>query len=185
MSETPESPPRIPPWWTDPTENVKKLVDAAMQRQDDLRAMESKHVRELMALRSSYDEKLRNAESNRIDAIRAVDVGAVNRAAEVATTQAQALATQLIATAEASRVQVQAAATAAVTSLAAALEPIQKDIRDLRDAQSRGLGVREQVVETRETTTQSRSSVGLVIGIIGGAVGFLSLILAFYLATKK
>jgi hypothetical protein len=149
----------IPPWWTDPTENVKKLVDAAMQRQDDLRVMESLHVRELLT-----------AESARIDAIRAVDVGAVQRAAEVQAAQAAALATQVTTTADAFR-----------ASIAAALEPIQKDIRDLRDAQSRGLGVREQVVESRDTSAATRLNLGAVVGVAGLII---ALVTVLYLLKK-
>lgn len=171
--------PPVPPWWTDPTENVKKLVDAAMQRQDDLRVMESRHIRELMDRDRQSAAALRTAETQRIDAIRAVDVGAVNRAAEVAATQAGALAAQLIATAEASRVQVAAAASASVTSLAAALEPIQKDIRDLRDAQSRGQGGKEQVVETRDGTRLN------VNAVIAGVAVLIALVTLVLYAVKK
>lgn len=183
---------QVPPWWTDPTKNVESLVEAAMQRQDDLREMEARHVREIIerdarharetnSLRDQKDSELRQAETARIDAIRAVDVGAVNRAAEVAATQAGALAAQLIATAEASRVQVAAAASASVTSLAAALEPIQKDIRDLRDAQSRGQGGKEQVTETREVHGDRRLDTGQLISWIIAATAIIALLVKFKL----
>jgi hypothetical protein len=145
-----------PPWWTDPTTNVISLVEAAMKRQDDLRNLEARHVGELAELRAHYDQKLREAETARIDAIRAVDVGAVNRAAEVAATQANTLAAQVATSAETLRTQVAAAATAATTALAAALEPIQKDIADLRRAQYEAQGQKTQVVES---TTGDRDSV--------------------------
>lgn len=148
----------------DPTDNVRELVDAAIVRLDDLREMGEKHARELAELRASYDRELREAESNRIDAIRAVDVGAVNRAAEVAATQATVLAAQLAATAEAARTQVAAAASAAVTGLAAALEPIQKDIQDLRKAQYEAQGVKAQAVET---TTRQQFTAGNLVAIAG------------------
>lgn len=180
---------QVPPWWTDPTKNVESLVEAAMRRQDNLREMQAlytgeiarireTHATYIAELRSGHEKELREAESGRIDAIRAVDVGAVNRAAEVAATQAGALAAQLIATAEASRVQVAAAASASVTSLAAALEPIQKDIRDLRDAQSRGQGGKEQVVETRDVRSDTRLNLNVLIGA-------LILALALYAAFHK
>lgn len=161
----------------DPTQNVLDLVTAAIQRQDDLREAESAHVREMMTLRAHFYQELREAESARIDAIRAVDVGAVNRAAEVAATQAGALAAQLIATAEASRVQVAAAASASVTSLAAALEPIQKDIRDLRDAQSRGQGGKEQ-------TTDTRLNIGAVLGGLSVLLALVFGVITVLLATR-
>lgn len=61
----------------DPTANVLQLVEAAIIRQDDLREADSRHAHELNELRASYQQKLREAETARIDAIRAVDVGAV------------------------------------------------------------------------------------------------------------
>jgi hypothetical protein len=166
-----ESTQPIPPWWTDPTKNVESLVAAAMLRQDDLRKAESVHVREIMILRSEYDKELRAAETNRIDAIRAVDVGAVQRAAEVQAAQAGALAAQVVATADAFRV-----------SIAAALEPIQKDIRDLRDAQSGSRGAKEQIVESREVRVGSRLDVGMVISIV---LAIITLITFALYVTKK
>lgn len=122
----------------DPTQNVLDLVEAAIQRQDDLRVSYNDSIRREMELRARHAEQLREIETARLDAIRAVDVGAVQRAAEVQATQAGALAAQVVATADAFRV-----------SLSAALEPIQKDIRDLRDAQSRTVGGRDQSGDTR------------------------------------
>lgn len=119
----------------DPTTNVLQLVEAATKRQDDLRLAEAAHIREVIKLRAEYDAMLRDAESKRIDAIRAVDVGAVNRAAEVATAVAQTLAAQVATSAETLRNQVTAASTAQTIALAAALEPIQKDIGELRKTQ--------------------------------------------------
>lgn len=150
----------------DPTKNVHDLVTAAIQRQDDLRDLESKHLRELADLRAHYDQRLRAAETARIDAIRAVDVGAVNRAAEVSATQAQTLATQVAVSAETLRTQVAAAATAASTALAAALEPIQKDIADLRRAQYEAQGQKTQVVETRDTSAAARLNVNTLMAVV-------------------
>ena len=90
----------------DPTENVKALTEAAVNRLDDLRNTETQHSKDLISiitknieemakLRADYDDRLRDAESKRIDAIRAVDVGAVQRAAEVSAAQAQTLAIQV------------------------------------------------------------------------------------------
>jgi hypothetical protein len=166
----------------DPTVNVLNLVREAIVRQDDLRDLEAAHQKYVAELRAAHAQELRAAETERINAIRAVDVGAVNRAAEVAATQAGALAAQLIATAEASRVQVAAAASASVTSLAAALEPIQKDIRDLRDAQSRGQGGKEQVVETREVRGETRLNTGTNLTAVSVLIGALILAVALYAA---
>ncbi len=150
----------------DPTQNVLDLVAAAIKRQDDLRAAESMHVRELALLRAEYQEELRAAETARIDAIRAVDVAAVQQAATAAETRATALAAQVAASAEAMRSQVAAAASAAATSLAAALEPVQKDIADLRRAQYEAQGQKTQTVE-------NRSSNQLVVGAVAAIGGLL------------
>jgi len=147
----------------DPTQNVLDLVDAAIARQDDLRAMESRHLREVMDMRAKYDEMLREAETARINAIRAVDVGAVNRAAEVAAAAASALAAQVTASADAMRNTVLAAATSARAELAAAIEPIRKDIDDLRKTQWAAQGGRANVVETREARGDSRLNVNTLI----------------------
>ena len=150
----------------DPTKNVLDLVEAAIKRQDDLREMESSHVREVAQLRAEYQAELREAESARIDAIRAVDVGAVNRAAEVAATQASTLAAQVSTSAETLRNQVSAAAAAQTVALSAALEPIIKDIADLRRAQYEAQGQKTQVVE-------QRASSGAIVGYFVGALGVL------------
>ena len=181
------------PVW-DPSRNVLDLVAAAIARQDDLRKMESgylaqistireEHARYIAELRAEYVRELREAETARIDAIRAVDVGAVNRAAEVSATQAATLATQVATSAEALRGQVEAARQQTATALAAALEPIQKDIQDLRRAQYEAQGQKTQVVETREVQTGTRMSQSTAIAFAVLLVAVVSLILLY--ATKK
>ncbi len=144
----------------DPTQNVLDLVNAAIARQDDLRMAESRHVREIATLRAEYAAELRKAETERLNAIRAVDVNAVQRAAEVANQQATTLAAGQAAQADAVRV-----------TLAAALEPIQKDIAELRKSQYELAGQRAQVGESR-----------LNIGAVLGGVSVL-LVLVFGVAS--
>jgi len=151
----------------DPTKNVLDLVAAAISRQDDLRRAADQHVREIANLRAEYDAQLRTAETARIDAIRAVDVGAVNRAAEVSAQQATTLAAQVANSAEALRTQVAAAATAATVALAAALEPIQKDIADLRRAQYEAQGKQGQQGETRLNFGAIFGGIAAIVAIIG------------------
>jgi hypothetical protein len=177
----------------DPTKNVDALVDAAIKRQDDLREMQARYVgrigemREQHAtyiaeLRSAYQKELREAETARIDAIRAVDVGAVNRAAEVSATQAATLATQVATSAEALRGQVEAARQQTATALAAALEPIQKDIQDLRRAQYEAQGKQGQVVESRDVRGEARLNMSQVIAAIATLAAVISFI---YAVVKK
>lgn len=158
----------------DPSVNVIALNEAAVQRLDDLRnaaallgTSEHTHLRELLEVRSVYEERLRQAETARIDAIRAVDVGAVQRAAEVAAAQAEAL-----------RNQVAAAATATAAALAAALDPIQKSIDDLRRAQYEAQGQKTQVVEQRAGTGALMAAVGLGITTLVTLISVVAFLLS-------
>jgi hypothetical protein len=165
----------------DPTQNVLDLVAAAIQRQDDLREVESRHVREIAQLRAEYQQELRELETQRIDAIREVDTGAVARAADVQALQAQTLAKQVADSAEAMRVQVAATATAGTVALSAALDPIKNDIQDLRRAQYEAQGQKAQVIEHRDTGGETRGwivvaiavaavSSSVILGVVGIAV---------------
>jgi len=165
----------------DPTENVIALNEATIKRLDDLRDqathfqeiiadLVSRHLAEMSALRGEFGEKLRNAEADRINAIRAVDIGAVQRAAEVSASQAQTLANQVAQSAETLRTQVAAAATASATALAAALDPIQKDIADLRKTQYEQAGQKAQVVEGRSTNSVAIAAMMAFMGLITLAV---------------
>jgi hypothetical protein len=151
----------------DPTENVKALNEAGTRRLDDLRKMEAKAMhRELKYMRremrtyAKHAREMREGETKRLDAVRLVDVGNVNRAAEVAADQASVLAQQLVATKEQTQTQVTAvsdqnrALVSALgetftAALAAAIDPMRVDIRDLRTEQSRTEGGKEQSTESR------------------------------------
>jgi hypothetical protein len=161
-------PQMVPPWWTDPTKNVESLVQAAMKRQDDLRESEAQHIREVMSVRAEYDDKLRQAEADRIDAIQARSDLTVQRAAEVQQAQANTLANQVATTADAFR-----------ASLAAAMAPIMASIEDLRRAQYEAQGQKTQVVESRGT---SQFSISTAIALVLAAATIVSLVLY---ATKR
>jgi hypothetical protein len=154
----------------DPTQNVLDLVRAAIDRQDDLRDITDRGLRDMIAMNAAHASELRDAEAKRIDAIRAVDVGAVNRAAEVSAQQAMTLAAKVAQSAETLRTQVAAAATAATVALAAALEPIQKDIADLRRAQYEAQGKQGQTADTR-------LNVGTVLGCVAVVVSLAMFVL--------
>lgn len=157
----------------DPTENVLALVSAAIQRQDDLRNLTTKHLEEMATLRAQHARELSRAETARIDAIRAVDVGAVNRAAEVASTQASTLAAQVATSAEAMRVQVAAAAAASNINLNAALEPIQRNVAELRQVQFQQQGERQSRSDDRDTRVIDRGQSNWLIGILVGVGLFI------------
>jgi hypothetical protein len=157
----------------DPTENVLDLVHAANRRQDDLRTAESSHLREMSKMRADHATEMRLAESLRLDAIRAVDVQAVQQAAAVSATQATTLATQVGVSAEAMRVQVAATATASAIALGAALDPIQKDVAELRKVQYEQAGQKAQITETKTETQVSKNNTGMWIGIAIAVIALL------------
>jgi hypothetical protein len=159
----------------DPTKNVLDLVNAAIARVDDLRESETRHQREVARLLTDRVESMMGAESHRIDAIRAVDVDAVQKASMAATAQAATLAAQVSQAAEAMRTQVGATATAATVALAAALEPIIKDVAELRRAQYEAQGQKTQIVETQAKGGSTSNWMGLAVA---ACIGFLSVIIA-------
>lgn len=164
----------------DPTQNVLQLVEAAIERQDDLRAASERHTRDLIDIHANHSRELAAKETARIDAIRAVDVGAVSRAAEVSATQATTLAQQVATSAETLRGQVSAAATATATALATALEPIIKRIEELSRVQYEQQGQRTQQTESKGT---NQWAVGFAMSAF---VAFLSLAgLVIVLVTTK
>lgn len=140
----------------DPTANVLNLVREAITRQDDLRNLEAMHAGRMRDVVGKYEEKLRTAESARIDAIREVDVRNQQIAAQVADTRANTLAGQVATTADAFR-----------QAMAAELAPIKASIEDLRRAQYETQGQKSQIVETRDVQASSRLNANLVIGVLG------------------
>ena len=115
---------------TDPSENAKAELRSAVKRLDDLRSMEAHYTRATIRDSVKHNGELRRAETKRINAIRAVDVGAVTRASEVSAIQATTLASQVATSAETLRGQVAAAAQATSAAQATALGPITKSIED-------------------------------------------------------
>jgi hypothetical protein len=150
----------------DPSKNVLDLVSAAITRQDDLRAAEYRHFRELSGVRAAYEmqlraadrresdmraeneERLRTKETQRLDAIRAVDVANVESARQVAEARANTLATQQQASADALRNQVEQARITTADALAQTVAPLQKAIEDLRQAQYQQQGEKSSTVES-------------------------------------
>lgn len=171
---------RVPPWWTDPTENVKISLESERRRQDDLRHAMENRVRSEATLRAEHAKEMREAESARINAILAAQQAAVQRAAEVQLAQQQALAAQVAAAAETNR---QLAATTAATvaeTLRTTVAPMLTRLDELSRAQYETQGQKQQVVETREVRSGSNSGNQVWIGIAG-----LALVIIIYLLTKK
>jgi hypothetical protein len=165
----------------DPSKNVDALVEAAIKRQDDLRNSDSAHIRELMEVRAEYDQRLREAggvqaeirsryedrlrekETQRLDAIRAVDVATGAAAAQAAEARATTLAAAQQASAEVLRNQLEQARITTADALEARIAPLVKAVEDLRQAQYQQQGERSSKVET---STTDRDAVNLRIAEI-------------------
>lgn len=142
----------------DPTANVLQLVDAAVRRQDDLRIAEGRRMDDLrhaearrmddlriaeakrMDEQLSMRDKLAEAESKRIDAIRAVDVNAVAVASERAAAQASVLANQVAASAETQRALVAQTASTIAQQFAQTTSQLTERLASLEKAQYENQG---------------------------------------------
>ncbi len=157
----------------DPTENVRELFQAAEKRADDLRELDAKWRDKLDTLRAKHASEMGNKESERLDAIRAVDVGNVQRAAEVQATQALALANQVIATANTLE-----------QKLGATVAPLQTRIDDLTRVQYEGVGQKTSVVEGHAAGANVGLWVGLVFGALSLIIAISALALSVYFGTR-
>lgn len=155
----------------DPTENVRELMGAAVQRLDDLRNAEIRRLKDVMDLTSNYSEKLVAAEAKRIDAIRAVDVNAVAVASERAAQQALVLANQVSASAETLRLLVASTATQLAAQLAQTTAQLTERTASLEKAQYEGVGNRRvtdpQLTELMQQVRDLNSSRSRVEGRTG------------------
>jgi hypothetical protein len=215
----------------DPTKNVLDLVEAAIRRQDDLRSASEKtlqakleavekivelrdeHAKEFAEslakkldeeakLRADFTEKLANAESKRIDAIRSVDVAAVAVASQRAADQATVLATQVAQSAEALRNLVANTAATVATSQQQLASSLSARLTTLEQAGYQAQGKQTisdpaflalvQEVKALSAANVDRSGVGAgrsdVIGWLAaafmGMVAFAMMLITFFRSQK-
>lgn len=165
----------------DPTENVKALNEAGLKslaaildlnvkREDDLREMESGYRDKIEMLRSEHAKEVRQAESQRVNDIRQVDVNAVAQALSAVNLQNAALAKTVTETAEASRSQVAAAESARQEASRIALEPMQKDITEIRAALYQQQGQKTGLDESKADRTTHRGTSQWLIGLIAAVI---------------
>jgi hypothetical protein len=186
----PQDAQQVPPWWTDPTENVKRDIAASERRMDDLRGMEARlremearHVRELMARDRDAARELRLAETQRINAILSENAGNVQRAADVQQAQQQALAAQVAQSAETVRQQMTATATTVAETLRTTVAPMLTRLDELSRAQYETQGQKQQVVETRDIRGDTRMSQQALVAIAALVIAVLTFL--FLYVTKK
>lgn len=162
------------------------------QRQDDLRAAEARrvdqalmHVSAMIALRAEHFKDMNVLETNRLNAIRQVDVLAVNTAADKASQAIQALAAQTVTNAEVLRNALNTTATTIAAQTSNTVSIITDRIATLEKSMYEGRGKQEIAdpalvsliakVETLLTTqaefTGKTKSNTVLWGYIVGAVG--------------
>ena len=189
----------------DPTDNVVAVVEANAKSAEALRVADNKymesqiaHVKEIGDLRAKGAEALTLAESKRIDAIRAVDVGAVATAAERTAQQAVVLANQvgtsaetlrtLVASTAASMAQAAAQFSAQVTERLALLERSQykgEGRSGIADPQMERLATLVEKLVTAQASGVGKSEgISLAWAVLIGAVGLIATLAALYMGTR-
>lgn len=94
------------------SEGLEKLMEVRFGYTQQIADLQNKCINERADLTADYENKLKRAETGRIDAIRAFDTNAVSVASAKAGDQANTLATQVLQSAEVQRNQVAATAEA-------------------------------------------------------------------------
>lgn len=133
--------------FSDPTYNVMQLVGAAVKRQDDLHLSEFKrvdealqHLKDMALLRAEHSSKMNEKESDRLDAIRQVDVLAGNTQAVAAATAIQALAATTTTNAENIRSTVVSTAATMANQLTNTVAGINERLAALERSSYEGIG---------------------------------------------
>jgi hypothetical protein len=189
----------------DPTANVLALVDMQVKRLDDIAELRSvfeekmlkqsiEAINDTIRIRAEHQKELSLAESKRIDAIRAVDVGAVAIASERAAQQATVLANQVAASAETLRALVATTAQTVASQLASVSGSLTERIAVLEKTSYVGSGkqaiadpmLAELVTEMKSLRDEaerrggkslgSSSMWGYIVGGIGAVLGLTTLI---------
>jgi len=183
------------------------LRRASERRLDDLRTaaehlsnVKHAHIKEVAQLRADHAREIAGAETKRIDAIRAVDVAAVGIATERAAAAANVLATQVSQSAETLRALVATTATASQQQATASFGQLADRITLLERTSYEGSGksavsdpLAAKMAETiellsrnmaerqggKESRTDTRLNVGMIVGILGSIFGFVALAAAF------
>lgn len=189
----------------DPTANVIALNEAAQRRQDDLRDETNRrvdahirHIEAIVGLRAEHQKEISFLESNRLNAIRQVDVLAVSTAADRAQAAIQTLAVTTANNAENLRNALASTASTIAAQTAATVASITERIAALEKSSYEGKG-KEAVVDplTAELVSEIKSlrashsaAVGeragmatmwaIVMAVIGALVGIGGLAAAVY-----
>jgi len=159
----------------DPTENVKEGLAAAVRRLDDLAERDREHNKQIRELERAHSKEILTLQMDRIQAVRQIDVGAVQTASTAAEGRAAALATQVAAAAEAMRATAEATRLTFTETLTSTVKPLADAISVIQQWMNQQTGKGAQVVEARSGTQGNMTMVlmgaGLFVAIVLGVVG--------------
>ena len=182
----------------DPTENVLALVEAAVQRQDDLRITNDKrieqhfgHVEMIAQLRADQVKAMQEAEAMRLNSIRQVDVLAVSTAADRALSAIQTLAATTAANAENLRSALTATAATIATQLDRTVAGINERLAALERSSYEGKGKEamadpqmerlsalvESLARQQSTGAGKSAGIGTAWAVALGVIGLVSSLL--------
>jgi hypothetical protein len=176
----------------DPTENVKALNAAEAKRQDGLRVLESKHMREILILRSKHAQDLRASDTRlsdeRFSSIKREQALVEQHRIELKGDSEKAL-TAALAAAEKAVQEQNKSATLAVDRAVAGMKELIINNQQVNQATTNALGDKVEdlkanvavLVNTRlgaqEVRTENRAGVNTVGIVIGSAVGLIGIML--------
>lgn len=190
----------------DPTQNVIALTEAANKRQDDLRELTDRftsaridHLAEIVTLRAEHAKEINALESNRLNAIRQVDVLAVSTAADRAAVAISALAATTAANAENLRNALTSTATTIAKQTADTVSAITERIGALEKSSYEGKGkmavsdpAMAELISEMKILRESKSSsegksagISLSWGIVMAIVAIAAAIVAAYIEKGK
>ena len=185
----------------DPTENVIALVEAAIKRLDDMRDASSDlqqariaHLAELSKLRAEFSKEIRQLESDRLNAIRQVDVTAVKTEADRALAAIQTLAATTATNAETLRNALVNTASAIAKQTSDTVGQLIERIAALEKSSYEGVGRQrvadpqmEKLTEVVSTLAKNQATgsgksegIGAMWGWIVGGISLGILVLNFF-----
>ena len=167
----------------DPSANVLQLVGNAVKYLEDLHRQGMEAYNERLQAAISTSQRERAAETERINALRAVDVQAVSIANDRAIKQAEVLATQVAQSAEALRILVAQTASTIAVQLAQVTNQLIERIAALEKARYEDVGkdkttdlMPAQVQAIQTALAESRGKQGISVQlVIAIAIAFIGI----------
>ena len=181
----------------DPTKNVLDLVTAEARRQDDLRAaserrqddlrveaerfsaIKHQHSREVIQLIADHAQELREAETKRLDAAANQVLNTAETMRVLVSTTADTLAKQTATITDqlSNRVAQLERSSYEGSGKSQVVDPLMAKMSETLDRVSRNMAEGQGGKASR---VEGRSNIGMIVGILGGVFGFISVAVAIF-----